>query len=255
MNRNHNIRLSVIASILLCGVLPPDAPAEQTPDGEQLMMQVRMALPYHPLRISGELQSRDRRGNIVRVNPVEMQLEWGAEPPTALYMVRDRFGTETERLRISWRPGQPAEYTHARGDPPEPEPLDDLNQSIDGLNLNWADLSLSFLWWPEARVIGSERVRGRFCHIVDLTAPEGEATQYAGVRLWIDPETSLLMQADAYDERNRPIRRLQVKSLRKIDELWMVQNLDILDHRTRERVTLRVRDLEIMDESIDPDEN
>jgi hypothetical protein len=228
----------------------PSAEA-QTPDGEQLMMQVRAALPYVPLRIAGELQSRDRRGNIVRVSPVEMELDWGADAPTALYIVRDRFGTEQERLRITWPQGETAIYDYAQGDPPEPKALGDLNRPINGLNLDWADLSLSFLWWAGGRVVGSERVRGRFCYIVDLKAPEDEVARYAGVRLWIDPETSLLMQADAYDARNRPIRRLQVKSLRKIDDIWMVQNLDILDHATRERVTLRVRSVKALDDSFE----
>ncbi len=238
----------VLVIALLAGAAPAQA---QPPDGEQLMMRVRAALPYIPLRITGELQSRDRRGNIVRVNPVEMELDWGAEPPTALYVIRDRFGEETERLEIAWRPGAPAEYTYAQGDPPEPVALEDLNRPIDGLNLDWADLSLSFLWWSGARVVGSERVRGRFCYIVDIPAPENEVTRYAGVRLWIDPETSLLMQADAYDARNRPLRRLQVKSLRKIDDIWMVQNLDIVDHATRERVTLRVRRVRALDDSFE----
>lgn len=235
-------------------LFPLAAPAQaQTPDGEQMMMQVRAALPHFPLRVSGELQARDRRGNIVRVNPVEMELDWGAEPPRALYIIRDRFGTETERLHITWRAGKSAEYAYAQGNPPEPEPLADLNRAIDGLNLDWADLSLSFLWWSDPRLIGSERVRGRFCYIVDITAPEDEVGRYAGVRLWIDPETSLMMQADAYDERNRPVRRLQVKSLRKMDDIWMVQNLDILDHTTRERVTLRVRQVKVLDETFDED--
>jgi negative regulator of sigma E activity len=131
--------------------------------------------------------------------------------------------------------------------------LEDLNRSIAGLDLDWADLSLSFLWWDGARVIGSERVRGRFCHIVDLKAPEGQVSRYAGVRLWIDPETSLLMQADAYDARNRPVRRLQVKSLRKIDDIWMVQNLDIFTQPSRDRVTLRVRNVKALDDSFEED--
>ena len=227
--------------------------AGQAPDGDQIMMQVRAALPYVPLRITGELQSRDRRGQIVRVTPVEMELDWGAQQPTALYIIRDRFGAEQERLRIAWPADGPPEYAYARGDPAEEAPLEDLNRSIAGLDLDWADLSLSFLWWNGARVIGSERVRGRFCHIVDLKAPEGQVSRYAGVRLWIDPETSLLMQADAYDARNRPVRRLQVKSLRKIDDIWMVQNLDIFTQPSRDRVTLRVRNVKALDDSFEED--
>ncbi len=239
------------AVILLFGASGPTA--AQTPDGDQIMMQVRAALPYIPLRITGELQSRDRRGNIVRITPVEMELDWGAQPPTALYIIRDRFGAEQERLRIAWPADRPPEYAYAHGDPAEAAALEDLNRSIAGLDLDWADLSLSFLWWNGARVVGSERVRGRFCHIVELKAPDEQVSRYAGVRLWIDPETSLMMQADAFDARNRMVRRLQVKSLRKIDDIWMVQNLDIFTQASRDRVTLRVRNVKALDDSFDED--
>lgn len=239
----------VLVAALVFGAVAPAA--GQVADGDQLMARVRAALPYIPLRINGELQSRDRRGNIVRVTPVEMELDWGAATPTALYIIRDRFGSELERLRISWALDGGAVYEYAQGDPPESAPLNDLNQSISGLDLDWADLSLSFLWWSGARIVGSERVRGRFCHIVDLQAPVNEVGRYTGVRLWIDPETSLLMQADAYDASTRLARRLQVKSLRKIDDIWMVQNLDIFTPSSRERVTLRVRKLKALDDSIE----
>ncbi len=228
------------------------APA-QAGDGDALMTQLRAALPYIPLHIRGDLQTRDRRGNIVRVNPVEMVVDWGAEPPTALYMVRDRFGNELERLRITWTPGSAPAYTFAQGDPPEETPMEDLNRSIAGLDLDWADLSLSFLWWDGARVIGGERVRGRYCTIIELQAPEDQVSQYAFVRLWIDPEISLLMQADAYDARRRLARRMQVKSLRKIDEVWMILNLDIFSGASGERVTLRVRNVKALDDSFEAD--
>lgn len=242
------IGILVLAAVLLLAPLLSPARAG---DGDALMMQLRAALPYIPLRIRGDLQTRDRRGNIVRVNPVEMRVDWGAEPPTALYMVHDRFGNELERLQIAWPPGDAPEYTYAQGDPPVETDLEDLNRSIAGLDLDWADLSLSFLWWDGARVIGSERVRGRYCTIVELPAPEDQVSQYAFVRLWIDPEINLLMQADAYDARRRLARRMQVKSLRKIDEVWMIQNLDIFSGATGERVTLRVRDLKALDDSFE----
>jgi hypothetical protein len=91
------------AAVFVFGASGPAA--GQTPDGDQIMMQVRAALPYVPLRLTGELQSRDRRGQIVRVTPVEMELDWGAQPPTALYIIRDRPGRRTGRRSMPMRGG------------------------------------------------------------------------------------------------------------------------------------------------------
>lgn len=244
---------SLIGAVALCLTLLPGSGgrvfAEETPDGPALLARLRAALPDVPLRVSGELQSRDRRGNIRRVLPVEMRLAWGAVPPQAEYRVLDRFGREQERLRISWPADAALQYRYFSGDPLEEQSIDHLNRSIAGLDLYWSDLSLSFLWWEDARVNGSERVRGRYCHVVDVAAPANGETDYAGVRLWIDQEANLLMRADLYERSNQVVRRLQVTSLRKIDEVWMIQNMDIFTHDTRERITLRVRDLEQIDES------
>lgn len=216
------------------------------PDPAALLDQVRAALPTVPLRVEGELQARDRRGNITRIAPVELDLNWGAPVPQAVYTVFDRFGSVQERMTVEWPEPGLARWSLERGDPPELVPDPDWAATVAGFDLTWADLSLSFLWWAGGRWVGSERIRGRLCEIIELTAPEDAATAYAGVRLWIDPETALLLQADALDRRGRAVRRVQVRSLRKIDEMWMVQNLDIYNHATRERVTLRVRDLDVL---------
>ncbi len=230
---------------LAVGLLAPGAAMAQQLTGDELMERVRLSLPTVPLHISGELQSRDRRGNIVRVTPVEMRLAWGDFVPHAEYTVFDRFGAVRERLRIEWPAPGTMRHTWWTGSPLEEQELTDLSQLVDGLEVSWSDLSLTFLWWKGARRVGSERVRGRVCEIVELPVPADAGLAFERVRLWIDPEVNLLMRADTLDRRGRMIRRIEVRSLRKIDEIWMIQNLDILSRDSRERVTLRVRDVEL----------
>jgi hypothetical protein len=237
--------LCMVAMALLTGAI---ANAQSLyPDGPELMARLRSALPDIPLRLESDLQARNHRGEIVRVVKATMDVDWGAAEPMAQYVIRDRFGSEKESLTITWPYGAPPRYRYTQGDPPEETSLADLNQVIDELDVSWAELSLSFLWWPGGEIIDTDRVRGRFCHVVELSAPEDAVTSYARVRLWIDPETYLLMRADAFDDQDTLVRRLEVKSLRKIDEIWMVQNLDIFAFPSRSRVTLRVRSLETLD--------
>ncbi len=238
MNR-QSLHLFLIS---LCLALPGIAAAQLT--GDELMQRVRFSLPTVPLLISGELQSRDRRGNIVQVNPIEMRLAWGDTVPHAEYSVLDRFGAVQERVRIEWPAYGQTQQRWWTGAPLEEQPLTDLSQLVEGLELSWSDLSLTFLWWEGARRVGSERVRGRATEIVEIPAPADAELAFDRVRLWIDPEVNLLMRADTLDRRGRMIRRIEVRSLRKIDEIWMIQNLDILSRDSRERITLRVRDVE-----------
>ncbi len=220
------------------------------PDGEELMEMLRANLPGAPLKIAAELRVQNTRGDITRILLADIVVDWGAPEPAAEYLIRDRFGSNRERLKIAWSlDGRPS-YDYFRGDDVEPAPMPRLDTPLDGLEITWTDLSLSFLWWPGAKTVGTDRKRGRFCYIVEIPAPEDQPGEYAGVRLWVDPETSLLLQADALAGPDRLARRLQVKSLKKIDDVWMVQNLDIYSYPSRLKTTLRVRKLETLDGTI-----
>jgi len=223
----------------------PSLHADALPDGVRVMEELRAALPVHPMALSADLQVRDRSGNIMRVFGLDMAIDWGAEEPTAEYVLRDAFGAERVRFSIRRPRTGPPVFTIREADAETERTVADMTETVGDLDLTWADLSLSFLWWDGGHTVGAERVRSRFCHIVDLTAPEDRASAYAGVRLWVDTETRLLMRADAFDRRSRPIRRLEVTTLRRIDDVWMIENMNITNHQTRERITLRVREVRI----------
>lgn len=253
---------SFILSLGLCvgllGTAHGQNRASSYPDGGELMDLLRASLPRVPLKIAAELRVQNTRGDITRILLADILVDWGVAEPSAQYLIRDRFGSNREQLNITWSlDGRPS-YEYFKGDDLEEAPMPRLDTPLDGLEITWTDLSLSFLWWPGAKTVGTDRVRGRFCYIVEIPAPEDQQGAYAGVRLWIDPETSLLLQADALAGRDRLARRLQVKSLKKIDEVWMVQNLDMYSYPSRLKTTLRVRKLEtldgtILDESNDED--
>ncbi len=239
-----------IAYILILLVMSPvagHAAAEPWPDGDDLLRRVRAAMPAQPIRLDAELRTQNPRGEIIRVLNARIDLDWGAPVPTAEYQIRDRFGRRRERFRISWPPGEAPVYAYAAGDPLEEAPVPNLYETIDGTEISWADLTLSFLWWRGAETVGTDRRRGRLCYVLDIPAPEEAPGGYSGVRLWVDPETHLLLQADAYDADEELARRLQVKSLRRIDEVWMVQDLDVHRFPSRNRTTLRVNDLTIQE--------
>ncbi len=235
-----------IAYILVLSLMIPvagRAEAGPWPEGHILLRQVRAALPREPLRIDAELRTQNPRGEIIRVLNARIYFNWGAATPSAEYHIHDRFGRRRERLRISWPPGETPVYEYAKGEPLQEAPVPDLYGTIEGTEISWADLTLSFLWWPDAETVGTDRRRGRFCYVVTAPAPDDTPGAYSEVRLWIDPETALLLQADAFDADGQLARRLQVRSLRRIDEVWMIQDLDVHRFPSRNRTTLRVHDL------------
>lgn len=242
------LSLALLASCSAAGGVLPARERLDLPAADRVLARVREAMPSVPLRLTGLLQSRSPSGEIEQTCPADIRLDWGSTPPTATYIIRDAFGAELERLVMRWPASGRAEYEYRSGDPPAPAELPDLTQTIQGMDFTWADLSLDFLWWSGGRTAGTEKRKGRPCYILDVPAPPHAVSAYSGVRLWVDAEVHVLLQAEAYDRDRQRVRRLQVKSLKRVNDLWTIQNLDIQTFPSRHKTTLRVRDLEVLGE-------
>lgn len=218
------------------------------PDARSLLDSVLESLPAVPLKIDAQLLSRTREGKLDRTLNAEMRLDWRASPPTAKYTIRDAFGRDLEGLDIVIKAEGVREVRYYKGDPLVTAPPPDLYGPIQETDVNWTDLSLSFLWWPGGRTVGAEEVRGRFCYIIDLPAPPSEPGTYAGMRLWIDPQIHILLQAAGYDGTGQMVKLLEVKSFKKIRDVWVIQNLDMQSFPTRHKSSLKVKSVDVLED-------
>ena len=251
LRRMNDSRLGMVAVIAVC--LPlcgfsavDDAPESDTaptyPPAQELLNTVTASLPSAPILVKAQIQSRDAGGEIERTFGAEMRLDWHGQPPSAKYTLRDAFGDSLEGLNIVWREAGPREFQYFKGEPLVAAKLDSLYRSIQGTDIGWADLSLSYLWWRGGQTVGAEKIKGRYCYIVDLRAPADQAGEYAGVRLWIDPQIRIMLQAAAYDAQGQLVKMLEVKSFKKIRNVWVIQNLDVQRFPIRHKTTLRVKE-------------
>lgn len=243
---------SLLLAGLLAGALPAPAqpavtdaaPEPGLPAAQELLDQVVARLPDVPLRVRAQMQSRPREGGAATVLNAEMLLDWHAAEPSARYTFRDAFGAPLEALQVL-RPAEGGEqYLYYRGDPLQGAPAPWLYDAIQGTDINWIDLSFAYLWWPYGRTIGREELKGRACYVVELPTPGRATNTYAGVRIWIDPQAAMLLQLTALDERQEEIKKMQIKSFKKINDVWMIKDLEVQDLRTGHRTYLRVRDVE-----------
>jgi hypothetical protein len=216
------------------------------PDAEELLNKVRAALPQEPIRVTAELQSKDRSGTRERSFHTEMLLHWRTGAPSAEYTVYDAFGQAMERLAVEHTPGGSSVYRYFSGDPLEEAVLPQLDSPIQETDIGWVDLTLSFLWWKGGRTAGAEKVKGRLCYVVDLPAGDGASPSMGGLRLWIDAKVHLLLRATAYDLEGARTKRLEVKSLRKVDGIWMVKDLEVRSYPSGHKTLLRVRSVDLV---------
>lgn len=243
MNRRRSL-LTSLAIVLVAGPLFAQSPRiPERPAARELLNDVILALPDIPLRITGDLTARAREGTPESRRGVEMLLDWQADPPTARYTLRDAFGGADSHLAITWASPRHPEYRYFEGQPLQAAPLPDLVSAIPGTDISWMDLSLSFLWWPDAVTKGSEDVKGRTCWVVDIAAPDA-FSGCSGVRLWIDPRINIMLKAETYDANDQPIRRLEVKSFKKINDRWVIKDIELTSLPAKSKTVLRVRNVE-----------
>ena len=233
--------------LLLLGCLATVFSADDgaLPPASILLNDVRTQLPDDSIVIAGELQVRKRKGIVIRTLNVEMSLNLGRNPATAKYVLRDAFGKDLEQMTVTRSAGSPARFDYAVGSPLVPASQPDLFKPFQDTDVSWMDLTLSFLWWPGGKTIKKETLRGQDCFVVDVAAPASEKGQYAKVLLWIDEKLHMILQAEGYNDKGELVRRLFIKSFKKIDERWMLKDMDIQgfpsDHRTNLRVeTMRL---------------
>ena len=236
------------ASLFVCPPLEAEdmeAPPASSPDpipspADALLDAVLLRLPPDPLQISGEYRADPREGNPERRGRVQLVLEYGATPPRARYTFMNLFGGEVEQMTIVRPAGTPPRWHYARGYPLADAPTPDPTEVIQGTDVTWFDISLSFLWWRPAVLIGEETILDRPCFIVEAMPSPGERSPYAKVRLWIDRQHLFLLRAEGYGPEEIPLRRLSVKSIMKMDGEWMVKDLDATSLKERLRTSLRM---------------
>ena len=207
--------------ILFCG-LP--AWTEQTAD--DLLAFVRDHLPQEPLRLTGTLKVQAKNGFVQARSPVEIQLNWGAEPPEARYQIGE------ESMRVIWKEANPQyQFSTPKNTPQSP---------ILKTGFTWADLSFAVLWWPHSRLLGEGRKINRECQIVEVPVPDSDRKMH----LWIEKKMGMLLEAQTRNASGKMIRRLKIKSLKKMDDLWVAKDLELLNAETGTKTLLQITNLQ-----------
>ncbi len=215
-----------------------DAPP---PSADQLLQDVVNQLPSDPITVSGNLLVRRRRGVPVATYLFELKADWGKRPAQATYRIDNSFGQPLEQLTITH--GLQNSYQYFSGDPLQTATLESLSASIQQTDLSWTDLTLTFLWWTGGEIIGEESIRTFDCYIIKVNAPPDSKSPYASVKIWISKKQHLMLKAEGYNHKNKLLRRLWIKSCKKINDEWMIKDMEIQQYPKKQITKLRVLDI------------
>ena len=198
-----------IAAISL--LFPMSIFGQRAPSAEDILASVRMIESQQQIDLQGQLRENDivvpfrltQNGPVIRysfTNPDEV--------------LQLRLGEKNSRLDL------------VTGDGMEKFPAAKLKQKIRGTSISYEDLAFKFLYWPAARVLGTENVRTRNCWKLQLSAPSRES-EYSNILLWVDKTGGALMRMEGYDWNAQLAKRFEVVSAQKIDNRWFLKQMRI----------------------------
>ena len=114
---------------------------------------------------------------------------------------------------------------------------------IPGVELTAFDLQMPFLYWPDAKLQGIDRVRGRTAHTFLFRAPASfaaEHPQVAAARASLDTQMNALVQTELLDAKGRVIKRFSPLSLKVVDKQVLPKAVDFRNEATGDKTRMQL---------------
>jgi len=179
------------------------------PDAGEILKTARIANRNIQQSLKAQLRIKDRK------DPFILSLDRG----TLSY----RFENPPQTFVVQLGENS-AQLTEGHGKTITAKRFDEKLRSTD---LTLEDISLRFLYWPDATVVGSELFRSQMCWKLELK-PATTPSQYKRMEAWIQKDSGALLKAIGYGDTDKPAIQFRVISARKLkDDTWMLKQMSI----------------------------
>jgi hypothetical protein len=87
--------------------------------------------------------------------------------------------------------------------------IDNLKQPLLGSDLSYEDVIDNFFAWPQQAIVGTEKVVGVNCSILESKPSKSEHSIYGSVRSWIDVRRLVPLRVEKYARSGELLRRIE----------------------------------------------
>jgi hypothetical protein len=195
---------------------------------EQVMQLVRMSYALQEGKLSGKLRENTRGDEEPFTLTMQQQIIRFVFP-NAKHIVNLDLGTAPPTLR-EVKPGASTEV-----------PLEKYSEKVLNFDINYEDLSLRFLYWPNPQIIGEENLgtfTGQKAWKVRITSPDGRGP-YGTVDVWVHQGSGGMAKMEGWDKAGNLIRRYSIKEFHKVGKAYVPaqMRLDSIDPTNPKKVT------------------
>jgi hypothetical protein len=209
---------------------------EPVKEGQELATKLRSAVPEESSEFSGVLEITTKEGRQMFI-PISSKITVTSTNWQVVYQSAPTNGTPAETLIILHSPGQTNRYTFAIG--AEPAAAVPLTHPFAGSEFWLLDLGLEFFHWPQQKALRAEMSRSRPCRVLESVTPQSTHDGYARVLSWIDNETGGVLQAEAYDQQGKLLKKFALGPMQKVEGQYRLREMRIRNARTGQRTELK----------------
>lgn len=216
--------------------------ALELPTADSVLRSVRDGLPGLPLILSGQILHGWLPRQQQRAYFFDAEMDFTSDPASIQYTFRDAFGTVRRQMVVVWFADGEVNWQLEEDGSIRPLDLREFYDPIQGIDVAWSDLALSFLWRNKGRTVGIGRVKGRDCYIVEFAPGTADAAN-GRIQVWIDVKMRVLLKMEETDRLGQVVRTFFVKDFRRVSGVWMIKNVEVRRYPGKSRTLIRVDEM------------
>ena len=102
-----------------------------------------------------------------------------------------------------------------------------FSDEIPGMGVCYEDLSLRFLYWPDAVLEGEESLMLAKCWKIRVRRPTSVRSPYAEVLVWVSQSDAAFLKSESYSEGGELLKRMTVRSVQSLEGVTALKQLRI----------------------------
>ena len=214
--------IAILAAAVTVAVFAPRAHAED-PSASQVLRMVRANEAGQDRDLTGQLRMGSLRiPFLLRMRGPTISYQFG-NPTEAMVL---RLGDKGSSLNRVTGSGSTEKIAGAK--------LDDL---VRGTDVSYEDLALKFLYWKNAKNLGSRQLNVSDCWMIEAVPASKDESQYDLVRLWVQ-KSGALLRAECFSG-GKLIRRFAVIGVQRDKQgngyILKSMRVEFADGRGRDR--------------------
>lgn len=110
-------------------------------------------------------------------------------------------------------------------------PAAKMMEPIAGTDVTYEDLSMRFLYWPDAKLEAKESINGFECYKLKVDKPKSVEGRYAAVYVWVSVKHGAFIRVQGYEKGGGLVKEFQVLDVMPIDDkTWGLRKMQVSTH-------------------------